>query len=91
MMKKPNPSHIDDESPEWSVADFKSAKRLSEMPADFQQAIRRVRGAQKTPRKIQTAVRYDADIIQAFKADGPGWQTRMNEALRQWLRNHHRI
>ncbi len=91
MTKKPNPTCIDDDAPEWSAADFNTAKRLSEMPADFQHVIRRARGPQKTPRKVQTAVRYDADIIEAFKAEGPGWQTRMNEALRDWLRMHHRV
>lgn len=90
MSKKPNPTSIDDDAPEWGAEDFKSAKRLSDMPAEFQHAIARTRGPQKSPRKVQTAVRYDADIIEAFKADGPGWQTRMNEALREWLRTHQR-
>jgi uncharacterized protein (DUF4415 family) len=35
--------------------------------------------------KISTTVRFDADILAAFRAEGPGWQTRMNEALREWL------
>jgi len=28
------------------------------------------------------------DLINAFKSDGPGWQTRMNNALREWLKAH---
>ena len=59
--------------------------------SNFQKAIRRTRGPQVSPRKVQTAVRYDADSIEAFKSDGPGWQTRMNAALRDWLRTHHRV
>jgi uncharacterized protein (DUF4415 family) len=39
--------------------------------------------------KLSLTVRYDADIIEAFKASGPGWQTRMNAALREWLKTHH--
>jgi uncharacterized protein (DUF4415 family) len=35
-------------------------------------------------------IRYDADIIAAFKATGAGWQTRMNDALREWLGAHPR-
>jgi uncharacterized protein (DUF4415 family) len=35
--------------------------------------------------KISTTIRFDADIIARFRADGPGWQSRMNEALREWL------
>ena len=36
-------------------------------------------------RKQSLTVRYDADVIAAFKATGSGWQTRMNDALREWL------
>lgn len=38
--------------------------------------------------KLSVTVRYDADIISAFKAAGPGWQSRMNDALRDWLSRH---
>jgi uncharacterized protein (DUF4415 family) len=38
--------------------------------------------------KRQLTVRFDADVIDAFKAGGDGWQTRMNDALRDWLREH---
>jgi len=31
---------------------------------------------------------YDADVVEAFKATGKGWQTRMNAALRDWLKTH---
>ena len=30
----------------------------------------------------------DADVLDAFKASGEGWRSRMNEALREWLRAH---
>lgn len=33
--------------------------------------------------KVSTTLRLDADVIDAFKADGPGWQGRMNAALRR--------
>jgi uncharacterized protein (DUF4415 family) len=38
--------------------------------------------------KLSLTVRYDADIIAAFKATGAGWQSRMNAALREWLKTH---
>lgn len=38
--------------------------------------------------KEQVAIRLDRDVLSAFRAAGPGWQTRMNEALRDWLRTH---
>lgn len=38
--------------------------------------------------KVQMTVRFDADVIAAFKQAGAGWQTRMNDALRDWLATH---
>jgi uncharacterized protein (DUF4415 family) len=35
--------------------------------------------------KTSTTIRLDADVIQRFKAKGPKWQTRINQALREWL------
>jgi uncharacterized protein (DUF4415 family) len=41
-----------------------------------------------TGTKSSTTVRFDNDILTAFKSTGKGWQTRMNNALREWLREH---
>jgi len=38
--------------------------------------------------KEQVAIRFDHDVLAAFRAAGPGWQTRMNAALRDWLKTH---
>lgn len=35
--------------------------------------------------KQSIALRLDVDVLDAFKASGPGWQTRMNDALREWV------
>nr|WP_323177984.1 BrnA antitoxin family protein [Alcaligenes endophyticus] len=56
------------------------------MPESFQQRIQKVRGPQKAPRKIQTTIRFDPDVLAALKATGRGWQTRVNDALREWLK-----
>ncbi|HET8598275.1 MAG TPA: BrnA antitoxin family protein [Castellaniella sp.] len=86
MSKKSiDPEPLDRDNPEWTRDDVRSAARLDELPPSLQRKLRGQRGPQKAPRKIQTAVRYDADILDAFKAGGPGWQTRMNDALREWL------
>ncbi|HEY5795480.1 MAG TPA: BrnA antitoxin family protein [Bosea sp. (in: a-proteobacteria)] len=46
--------------------------------------IRRGRGRPKVARpKQQITLRLDADIIERFRATGPGWQARINEALRK--------
>ena len=39
-------------------------------------------------KKVSTTIRFDADVINAFRTTGQGWQTRMNDALRDWLRVH---
>lgn len=89
MKKKlPDTKTILDDSPEWTAADFKKAVRLDGLPQSLQKKLRGQRGPQKAPRKVQTAIRYDADIIDAFKSGGPGWQTKMNDALREWLKAH---
>lgn len=38
--------------------------------------------------KEQVAIRFDHDVLEAFRTAGPGWQTRMNDALKDWLRTH---
>lgn len=48
-------------------------------------AIKRTRGPGKKPGKEQVAIRLDPDVLGAFRAGGPGWQTRVNAALKEWL------
>jgi uncharacterized protein (DUF4415 family) len=35
--------------------------------------------------KEQVAIRLDHDVLAALRATGPGWQTRVNDALREAL------
>jgi uncharacterized protein (DUF4415 family) len=53
-------------------------------------ALRKARGKNKNPTKEQVAIRIDPEVLAAFRADGPGWQTRMNIALKEWLSQHPR-
>jgi uncharacterized protein (DUF4415 family) len=50
--------------------------------------IRRRRGKQRTPLKVPTTIRLDADVLTALKASGKGWQTRVNEVLREYVERH---
>ena len=45
-------------------------------------------GTTKANTKQAVTVRYSPDVLAAFKATGKGWQTRMDDALRDWLRTH---
>ena len=38
--------------------------------------------------KEQVAIRFDRDVLDAFRSSGVGWQTRMNAALKEWLKTH---
>ena len=38
--------------------------------------------------KTQVTLRIDSDILETFKAAGAGWQTRINEVLKDWTRSH---
>ncbi len=44
--------------------------------------LKRGRGPQATPTKVLTSVRLDADILEFFKSQGAGYQSRINAALR---------
>ena len=39
-------------------------------------------------KKEQVTLRLDTKILEQFKATGDGWQTRINEALRDWAKHH---
>ena len=45
--------------------------------------MRRGRGPQKAPTKVLTSLRLDADVIAFFRAQGSGYQSRINDALRR--------
>lgn len=39
-------------------------------------------GTTKADAKVRTTLRLDPDVLEAFKAQGAGWQTRINDVLR---------
>ena len=50
------------------------------------EAYRRQRGRPTGSDKESTTIRIDREVLAAFRAGGPGWQTRMNAVLRDWLK-----
>jgi uncharacterized protein (DUF4415 family) len=86
---------IDEENPEWTREDFQNARPAREvLPEIFGKEVADELLNRKPGRplgsgvKESQTVRFDRDILTAFKASGKGWQTRMNEALREWLKDH---
>ena len=57
-----------------------------EWPEKFAKApVRRGRPPLSSP-KVSTTIRLSPDVLAHFKAGGRGWQTRINAALREWIR-----
>jgi uncharacterized protein (DUF4415 family) len=83
MSKRPDPEKLDDENPEWTDETSTQAIKFGELSGALQRKLSTRRGPQRSPTKVQTAVRYDQDVIEHFRAAGRGWQTRMNDALRR--------
>lgn len=75
----------DGEVRELGEIDFARAKRLSDLPDGMQAKLRKGRGPQKTPTKELISLRVSRDVLGRFRATGEGWQTRMDEALREWI------
>lgn len=85
MANKRKPVVFDDDNPEWTEEDFAHAKPAAEvLPAAFMEAVqKRKRGRPSGSDKERIAIRIDREVLARFKASGPGWQSRINEALRQ--------
>lgn len=87
-MKTANPD-MDSDSPVLDAAWFAKARPARDvLPAGVLAAAKRTPGRPAGSNKESTTVRFDRDILEAFRAGGPGWQTRMNDALRDWLKEH---
>jgi uncharacterized protein (DUF4415 family) len=52
---------------------------------------RKRRGRPTGSQKESTTIRFDSDVLAAFRSAGPGWQTRMNSALREWLATNPKV
>ncbi|MBP2560426.1 uncharacterized protein (DUF4415 family) [Neorhizobium galegae] len=67
---------IKDDAPDLTESPW--AEKLAAAPV--------VRGRPKSEQtKVSTTIRLDADVLEGFRSDGPGWQSRINDVLRAWL------
>ena len=75
---------------ELTAADMRHFKPASQaLPPALQKTLgMRPRGPQKSATKVATTIRLSPDVMAAFKATGAGWQTRMDAALKDWLKTH---
>jgi uncharacterized protein (DUF4415 family) len=90
--KKDNPaSRPDEENPEWTQEDFRRSRPALEGIADVfgrdaAETLKRSRGRPpKEARKVNQTLRLDPDVLEAYRLEGSGWQTRINEVLREHM------
>jgi uncharacterized protein (DUF4415 family) len=93
-MKKVKPV-VDAEMAEFEAALLRSidqsARGEGRVTTPEQIAVRRAgrpAGSVKAAPKVSTTIRLSPDVIEAFRAAGDGWQTRIDAALKDWLRTH---
>lgn len=80
MARKHDPSLVDDENPERDAAEIARARLARDVlpKALFDELTRR-----EAPEGEMVTLRLDRDIVERFKAAGPNWRERINEALRK--------
>ena len=95
MVKRKKPAHIsqkdwdDADIPELTAEDFRRMRPAREVLREqFGERIaaRLLRPRGRPPKenpKAQVTLRLDTEVLEHFKASGPGWQTRINAALRR--------
>jgi uncharacterized protein (DUF4415 family) len=91
---KPDPELTDDDNPEWTDEMLVRARPAGEVLPEIlgpeaAAELLKPRGRPKaSKKKTPVNIRLDADVVNAFKSKGRGWQGRMNAALREWLKEH---
>ena len=76
---------------ELTCEDFALARPLAEvMSPEFVKMVtehqaQRKRGKQKKPTKQPVTLRLSPEVLEAFRATGQGWQTRIDEVLREYV------
>lgn len=75
----------DPDAPEATEAQIAQARPFTEAFPALSDAMRRNTGGRPRAEnpKVAVSLRLDQDVVAQFKASGPGWQTRMNRALRE--------
>jgi uncharacterized protein (DUF4415 family) len=72
----------DSDNPEWTAKDFRRSRWLADVKPEFAEAAAQLRGRPRLEHpKVQVTLRLDADVIEVFRSEGKGWQSRINDVL----------
>ena len=86
MNKRVKTELIDDENPEWTEVDVNRAVAFTGLPESLQAKLRGRPKAAITKERI--TIRLSQDVVEQFRSSGDGWQTRVDAALKDWLKTH---
>jgi uncharacterized protein (DUF4415 family) len=84
-LQNPEKHGFDPDSPAPQSADGEGAA-LKQSGVTIRRS--RVSGPNWCSRKQQVTLYLSPEVLKTFRATGRGWQTRMNEALQEWLKAH---
>ena len=79
------PTHEEDEAINRGIAADPDTYELT--AADLNQ-MKRMGRPKAAVTKERITIRLSPDVLEAFRAEGSGWQGRMDNALREWLKEH---
>ncbi len=71
------------QSDELTAEEMATAKPFAEALPGLAASIRRGRGPNKAPTKTLVSLRLSGQVLEAYKAKGPGWQSRIDADLRR--------
>ena len=74
-----------DAAPELDEAMMAQARPAEEVFPELVATYRARRGPQKRPTKVPVSIRLDPEVVEYFRATGEGWQSRINEALVEYV------
>lgn len=85
--KRPNPYLVDKDNPEWTEEMFRKARPAIEVVPEVVEAYRRSRGRPPMAEtKRQVTLRLSPQVLAYFRAQGSGWQTKINEVLNRYVK-----
>ncbi|NIR52487.1 BrnA antitoxin family protein [candidate division KSB1 bacterium] len=86
--KRKNISKEDWEDVESPALPDEMLSRLKPVRERHPDIPKRGRGPQKEPIKVPVSIRLSPEIVEYFKSLGKGWQTKINDILRDYIKTH---
>lgn len=69
---------------ELTAEDFKHFRPTSEvLPPELYEALTKPGRPKKAKPKVSTTIRLDQEVLDFFRKSGKGWQTRINDLLKE--------